>query len=94
MAGDDCHAIEKKGRARTPQASPRAEALRAIDHVTIQLREAHDQVTAKLPLVSDPLALRLTIATLVYAREQVEAIQEVKKRRRPTSAPAEEESHG
>lgn len=54
----------------------RAEALKAIEHVRKMLEGP--------PL--DPMGQRQCLATLDFAKEQVEAIQEVKKRRKVATA--------
>ena len=61
--------------ARDKKPTPKAEALRAIDHVVAQLSK---------PL--DDLGLRQLKGAMEYAREQVEAIQEVARVRRTTDS--------
>jgi hypothetical protein len=57
----------------------REEALKAIDHVLERL--ASQGVSPQGPLLNG-LAVRQLAATLDYAKEQVTAIQEVKRRRK------------
>ena len=57
-------------------STARDEALKAIDHVRGML--AHEL---------EPLARKIAIATLEHARENVEAIQELKRHRRVKETP-------